>query len=67
MGLFKLSPVMALIVFFTINFLINLDRGALSALVTILESSSKGLGLTSFLIGTLGSVFILGNMITGPF
>ena len=67
LSLFKLSPRSILIIFSSINILIYLDRGALSSLVTDLQSNSNGgLGLSSFLTGTLGSCFILGYMITAP-
>jgi MFS transporter, Spinster family, sphingosine-1-phosphate transporter len=67
LGFFTISPVMLLVLFTSINILIYLDRGALAAVLSDLEShKNKGLGLSSLESGMLGSVFILGYMMASP-
>lgn len=62
-----LSPLKILILYISIGLLIYIDRGVLSSAVPVLKSHSQGgLGLNSFLAGTLGSAFLLGYMITAP-
>lgn len=64
-GCVKLSPVAMLVYFTLTNLLIYIDRGALSAVVTELKSSS-GLDLSSSEAGLLGSIFMLGYMLASP-
>lgn len=63
----NLSPRFLFIMFSSINLLIFLDRGALSSIIIQLKSSKNGgLGLSSLEAGSLGSVFILGYMVSSP-
>jgi MFS transporter, Spinster family, sphingosine-1-phosphate transporter len=65
-SLCKLSPVMLLTLFTSVNILVFIDRGALAAVVSLLKDKDDGLDLSSFEAGSLGSVFILGYMIASP-
>lgn len=62
---FKLKPVSILVFMSAVNVIIYIDRGALSAVVPLLESSD-GLNLTSIEAGAIGSVFMLGYMLSSP-
>jgi MFS family permease len=61
----KLSNKFMLFMFTCINLLILIDRGALAAVVPLLEKES-GLGLTSVQAGSLGSVFMFGYILASP-
>ena len=62
---FTLSPVGMLVVSTLVEFVIFLDKGALASVVLQLESHS-GLNLSSFEAGTLGSLGILGYILSCP-
>lgn len=63
----RLSPVMLLVLFTTVNVIVFLDRGTLAAVVNRLKKNSDGgLGLNSFEAGALGSLFIFGYMVASP-
>lgn len=61
----KLSPLATLIFFTYTCGILYIDRGALSAVIFQIKSSS-GLGLNSVEAGALGSCFILGFILFGP-
>lgn len=54
-----------LFMFTCINLLILIDRGALAAVVPLLQESS-GLGLSPIQAGSLGSVFMFGYILAAP-
>lgn len=62
MGCFRLQPVVGLVYFSLLIFLVYVDRGVTAALVTRFESAA-GFSLSSSEAGTLGSIFILGFML----
>lgn len=63
----RLSQGWLLVLLTLSNLLIYVDRGILSALVVHLRDPDTGLGLSDTESGTLGSVFMLGYMLTSPF
>lgn len=66
-GFLKISPIWILIYLSTVNIIVYMDRGALSAVVTRLEKNSgDGLGLSEFEAGALGSLFMFGYMLSSP-
>lgn len=66
-GCFKLHPIYVLVFLTSINVLIYTDRGVLAAVASTIESKSQGLGLSVEQIGAVGSLFMLGYMVAGPF
>ena len=67
LSFFTLSSEMLLFVLFLIELILMIDRGALSSVVTQLESDTGyGLGITFFEVGVLSSLNILGYMLGAP-
>jgi hypothetical protein len=62
----KLHPIYLLVLLTLINILIYVDRGILAAVATTLQSKDSGLSLTSTDLGSVGSIFMIGYMISGP-
>ena len=60
---FKFSPVCVLIYLTIINFFVYMDRGMLASVLSEVED---GLDITASEAGALGSIFIVGYIISAP-